>query len=76
MSDYTEAVRHYTIKMMNGFSTFKCVRCKHSVTTREFSSQNGSCRTQAAKAMNDHATAAHGSPIPMSPHNGPMWHAQ
>src|ERR1017187_1814724 len=60
-------MRHYTIKMMSGFSTFKCVLCKHSVTTREFSSQNGNCRSQAAKAMNEHATAAHGGLNPMSP---------
>jgi hypothetical protein len=46
--------------MMNGFSTFKCPLCKHSVTTQEFSSKNGNCRTQAAKAMNEHAAAAHG----------------
>jgi hypothetical protein len=70
-----EAMRHYTIKMMHGFSTFKCLLCKHSVTTREFSSQNGSCRTQAAKAMNEHATAAHNRPTPMSPHDAQMWHA-
>jgi hypothetical protein len=62
-----EAVRHYTIKMMNGFAKFNCLVCKHSVTTREFSSQNGSRRTQAARAMNEHATAAHGRPAPISP---------
>ena len=49
MSAYNEAVRHYTIKMMSGFAKFNCLVCKHSVTTREFSSQNGSCRTQAAR---------------------------
>jgi len=68
-------MRHYTIKMMNGFSTFKCLLCKHSVTTREFSSQNGSCRTQAAKVMNEHATAVHNRPIPISPRDAQMWHA-
>jgi hypothetical protein len=36
---------------------------------------NGNCRTQAAKAMNEHATAAHGRPIPMSPRDAQMWHA-
>ena len=41
-------MRHYTIKLMSGFSTFKCVVCKHSVTTRGFGSQNGNCRTQRA----------------------------
>ena len=67
MSAYNEAVRHYTIKMMSGFAKFNCLVCKHSVTTREFSSQNGSCRTQAARAMNEHATVAHGRPLPFSP---------
>src|SRR6202795_4086045 len=70
-----EAVRHYTIKMMNGFATFKCLLCKHSVTTLEFSSQNGSCRTQAARAMNEHATVAHGHPSPISPRDAQTWSA-
>ena len=60
--------------MMNGFSMFKCLLCKHYVTTREFISLNGNCRTQAAKAMNEHATTAHNRPIPMSPHDAQMWH--
>jgi hypothetical protein len=68
-------VRYYAIKMMNGFSTFKCPLCKHSVTTREFNSLNGNCRTQAARAMNEHATAAHGRQIPMSRRDAQMWHA-
>jgi hypothetical protein len=68
-------VRHYTIKMMNGFSTFKCPLCKHSVTTREFRSQDGNFRTQAARAMNEHAAAAHGFPAPMSSRDAPTRHA-
>jgi hypothetical protein len=68
-------VRHYTIKMMNGLITFKCPLCKHSVTTLEFNSQNGSRRTQAARAMNEHATAVHGRPVPVSPRDARMWHA-
>ena len=60
-------MRHYIIKMMNGFTTFKCPLCRHFVTTQEFSIQNGSRRTQAARAMNAHATAAHGRPTPISP---------
>ena len=68
-------MRHYTITMMKGFSTFKCLFCRYSVTTRDFSSQNGSCRTQAAKVMNEHATAAHGSRGAMSLSDTPMWHA-
>jgi hypothetical protein len=62
--------------MMSGFTTFKCIRCKHSVTTREFNSQNGNCRSQAARAMNEHATAAHGCVNSMSPVNTQMWPAQ
>ena len=76
MKDYTWSMRHYTIKMMHGLSTFKCVLCKHSVTTREFSTQNGSCRTQAARVMNDHAMAVHGGPKPMLPHTMQSRHAQ
>lgn len=59
-------MRYYTIKMLHGLTTFKCLLCRHSVTTQEFSTQNGSCRTQAARVMNDHATAVHGSPKPIS----------
>ena len=54
---------------------FKCPLCRYSVTTRDFSSQNGSCRTQAAKVMNDHAGAAHGYRAAMSPSDTQMWHA-
>jgi len=68
-------MRHYTIKTMNGCTTFKCPLCKHSVTPQEFSRENGSCRTQAAKAMNEHARAAHGVPVPVSPDHATMWHA-
>jgi hypothetical protein len=68
-------MRHYTITMMKGFSTFNCPLCRFSVTTREFSSLIGSCRTQAAKVMNDHAAATHGCPIPMSPRVAQMRHA-
>ena len=68
-----EAMRHYSIKRMNGFSTFKCPLCRHSVTTREFSSQNGNSRTQAARAMNEHARLHMATPYP--PRDAQMWHA-
>jgi hypothetical protein len=68
-------MRHYTIKMMNGFSLFKCPLCKHSVTTLEFSSQNGNCRTQAAKAMNEHAAAVHSGHVTLFSPDAPMSHA-
>jgi len=57
-----EVVRNYTINMVHGLSVFKCVLCRYSITTRAFSTQNGSCRTQAARVMNNHATTVHGSP--------------
>jgi|SRR5580692_4030222 hypothetical protein len=69
-------MRYYTTKMMSGITTFKCVYCKHSVTTREFKRQNGNCRSQAARAMNEHAMVAHGCVNFMSPANTQMWHAQ
>ena len=59
-------MRHYTVTMMKGFSMFKCPLCRYSVTTQEFVTQNGNLRTQAARAMNEHATAAHARSIPMS----------
>jgi len=67
-----EGVRHYSIKMMDGFSTFTCPLCKHSVTTRDFSSQNGNCRTQAAKTMNEHAAAVHGRHASLYSPNAPL----
>jgi hypothetical protein len=42
---------------------------------KQFSSQNGNCRTQAARAMNEHATAAHAHPITL-PRDAQMWHAR
>jgi len=44
---------------MNGCTTFKCIFCEHSVTTLDFNSAVGNRRTQAAKAINQHAAASH-----------------
>jgi hypothetical protein len=41
----------------------------------DFSSQNGSRRTQAARAMNEHAAAVHSRPVSASPLNTRLWHA-
>jgi len=68
-------MRHYAVTMMKGFSMFKCPLCRYSVTTQEFVTQNGNLRTQAARAMNEHATAAHARSILMSPLDAQMWHA-
>jgi hypothetical protein len=40
----------------------------------EFGSGNGSRRTQAARAMNEHAAAEHYRPVPASPLHTPVWH--
>jgi hypothetical protein len=57
--DYTERVRYYTTKPMNGATVFKCTFCDHTVTTLDFDNQNGNRRTQAASAMNRHADLLH-----------------
>src|ERR1700722_460285 len=75
ISDYTEPVRHYTIKMTLSVATFTCKRCEHSVTTSQFSSQNGSLRSQAAKAINEHATAVHRCAEPCPP-DAQVWHTR
>jgi hypothetical protein len=57
-------VRCYTTKAMKGRTLFKCTRCEHSVTTRQFQSTNGNLRTQAAMALNQHVAVAHCPPTP------------
>jgi hypothetical protein len=69
-------VRHYSIKLINGVTTFTCPHCKHSVTILEFSSEDGSRRTQAARAMNEHAAAVHYRAAPASPLHTRVWHAR
>jgi hypothetical protein len=44
---------------MNGGTTFKCTFCEHRVTTLDFKIANGSRRTQAAAAMNQHVALSH-----------------
>ena len=55
-------MRYYRVKKMPGFAKFKSVLCRHSVATTEFNGENSRCRTQAAKAMNEHAISAHRVP--------------
>jgi hypothetical protein len=59
---YNPDVRYYTTKPMNGGTTFKCSYCEHSVTTLDFNSTNGNCRTQAAAVINEHAAILHSRP--------------
>jgi hypothetical protein len=57
--DYNKDVRYYTTKRTDGGIVFKCIVCEHSVTTLNFDSTKGNCRTQAAAAMNQHAAELH-----------------
>ena len=45
---------------------FTCVRCEHSVTTLQFDVKDGKLRTQAATALNQHATKVHHEPVMFS----------
>ena len=46
---------------------FTCTHCSHSVSTLEFDAKAGNLRTQAATAINAHATQAHREPAIISP---------
>jgi hypothetical protein len=41
---------------------FVCTQCAHYVTTLDFDPRNGNLRTQAATALNQHATKIHHAP--------------
>ena len=57
------SVRYYTTKRVQGGMRFTCVRCEHSVSTLDFDTRNGNLRTQAATALNQHASKAHNQPL-------------
>jgi hypothetical protein len=48
---------------MNGGITFKCIFCERAVATLDFDHTLGNRRTQAAAAINRHASEAHFSQI-------------
>jgi len=50
--------------------------CRGETCWPDFSIQNGSLRTQAARAMNEHAAAVHNNPLPMYPRDAQMWRAR
>ena len=65
--DYTEIVkRHYTIARVKGGMKFTCTRCAHHVSTLDFDLRDGNLRTQAATAINRHATSVHHEPVMFS----------
>jgi hypothetical protein len=63
-------VRNYTTQRIKGGMQFTCVRCPHSVRTLDFDLKDGNPRTQAATAINQHATRVHNQPMIIS--NGPQ----
>jgi len=56
-------VRHYTTHRIKGGMEFRCTRCEYSVSTLDFDTRDGNLRTQAATAINRHATAVHHQPM-------------
>jgi len=58
--------RHYTIGRIKGGMKFTCTRCAHHVSTLDFDSRDGNLRTQAATAINLHATSVHHEPVIVS----------
>ena len=65
--DYTRIVkRHYTIGRIKGGMKFTCSRCAHHVSTLDFDARDGNLRTQAATAINLHATSVHHEPVMFS----------
>ncbi len=45
---------------------FTCTRCAHYVSTVDFDFRDGNLRTQAATAINQHATKVHHEPVMFS----------
>jgi hypothetical protein len=58
--------RHYTIARIKGGMRFTCTRCAHHVSTLDFDFRDGNLRTQAATAINQHATKVHHEPVMFS----------
>jgi hypothetical protein len=60
-------VKSYRIQRIKSGMKFTCTHCTHSVSTLEFDAKAGNLRTQAATAINAHATQAHREPAIISP---------
>lgn len=59
-------MKAYRIERIKGGMKFVCAHCAHSVSTLDFEAKAGNLRTQAATAINDHATKAHREPVVVS----------
>ena len=58
--------RLYTIGRIKGGMKFTCTHCAHHVSTLDFDPRDGNLRTQAATAINNHATSVHHEPVMFS----------
>jgi hypothetical protein len=65
-------VRNYTTQPIKGGLEFTCVRCPHRVRTHDFDLRHGNLRTQAATALNKHATQVHNQPMTISAPDSPL----
>jgi len=63
-------MKAYRIERIKGGMKFHCTHCAHAVSTLEFDAKAGNLRTQAATAINDHATKAHHEAMIISPSDG------
>jgi len=66
---YNPVVGNYTTQRIKGGTQFTCVRCPYSVRTLDFDLKDGNLRTQAAHALNQHATQVHNQPMIISDPN-------
>jgi len=64
------AVKAYRLERIKGGMKFNCTHCSHSVTTFDFNAKAGNLRTQAATAINDHASKMHREPLVVSSSEG------
>jgi hypothetical protein len=58
--------RLYTMARVKGGMRFTCSHCAHYVSTLDFDPRDGNLRTQAATAINRHATSVHHEPVMFS----------
>jgi hypothetical protein len=59
-------VKSYRTERIKNGIKFTCTHCTHSVTTLDFDARAGNLRTQAATAINSHATKEHHEPMVVS----------
>ena len=68
--DTIQPVKAYRIERIKSGMKFSCTHCSYSVSTLDFDAKTGNLRTQAATAVNDHASKSHHEPLIVSPSDG------